>query len=436
MSQSLPYLRQEFLTAQSANVQSVSGATDTSQAFEQSLQSALLKLSSERRAGQLRRGGAPSGSEIHGRRVPSPAGDTPALPPCALAIVSTIARPSPLPLRLRASSARLKRSKARGRESVGETEPLVGDVQLDPVAFRSERSVTAPAPWTRAFSTRFPSACSTRCGSASNGTSPSSTSIRRPSSSARAEKRSATTARSSLEPSGSGSIGRPPCSDAREQEQIGGERAQTVRLLGGRAERIFELGARPGMAERQLELGLQQRERRPQLMARVGNEPPLVLECGLQPLQHVVQRLGEPLRPRPWPRRDRQTAPGRRGGDLGGLPAHLLDRAQRRAREHVAGERREQERERRGHEQLPPEVLERLVARVERAADDKRTLRAVGVLGNREQAPPSAAPGERRARPQRPSRATRRASLALSSGGMPAGCEMTTAPSGRAPVRG
>jgi uncharacterized protein with FMN-binding domain len=45
MSQSLPYLRQEFLKAQSANVQLVSGATDTSQAFEQSLQSALLRLS-------------------------------------------------------------------------------------------------------------------------------------------------------------------------------------------------------------------------------------------------------------------------------------------------------------------------------------------------------------------------------------------------------
>ena len=45
MSQSLPYLRQEFLSAQSANIQQVSGATDTSTAFEQSLQSALLKLS-------------------------------------------------------------------------------------------------------------------------------------------------------------------------------------------------------------------------------------------------------------------------------------------------------------------------------------------------------------------------------------------------------
>jgi uncharacterized protein with FMN-binding domain len=44
MSQALPILRQEFLSAQSANIQMVSGATYTSQAFEQSLQSALLKL--------------------------------------------------------------------------------------------------------------------------------------------------------------------------------------------------------------------------------------------------------------------------------------------------------------------------------------------------------------------------------------------------------
>ncbi len=43
MSQALPQLRQEVLTAQSANVQAISGASFTSQAFEQSLQSALLK---------------------------------------------------------------------------------------------------------------------------------------------------------------------------------------------------------------------------------------------------------------------------------------------------------------------------------------------------------------------------------------------------------
>jgi hypothetical protein len=43
MSQALPILRQEFLAAQSARVQMVSGATYTSEAFVQSLQSALLK---------------------------------------------------------------------------------------------------------------------------------------------------------------------------------------------------------------------------------------------------------------------------------------------------------------------------------------------------------------------------------------------------------
>jgi uncharacterized protein with FMN-binding domain len=44
MSQALPLLRQEFLKAQSANVEMISGATDTSRAFEASLQSALAKL--------------------------------------------------------------------------------------------------------------------------------------------------------------------------------------------------------------------------------------------------------------------------------------------------------------------------------------------------------------------------------------------------------
>ena len=43
MSQALPILRQEFLAAQSARIQMVSGATYTSEAFVQSLQSALVK---------------------------------------------------------------------------------------------------------------------------------------------------------------------------------------------------------------------------------------------------------------------------------------------------------------------------------------------------------------------------------------------------------
>lgn len=42
-SQALPYLKQEVLKAQSANVQLISGATDSSYAFVQSLQAAILK---------------------------------------------------------------------------------------------------------------------------------------------------------------------------------------------------------------------------------------------------------------------------------------------------------------------------------------------------------------------------------------------------------
>jgi len=42
-SQAMPYLKQEALQAQGANVNIISGATDTSQAFIQSLSSALAK---------------------------------------------------------------------------------------------------------------------------------------------------------------------------------------------------------------------------------------------------------------------------------------------------------------------------------------------------------------------------------------------------------
>jgi uncharacterized protein with FMN-binding domain len=42
--QALPMLAQEVLQAQSANIQMISGATDTSYAFAQSLQSALLQI--------------------------------------------------------------------------------------------------------------------------------------------------------------------------------------------------------------------------------------------------------------------------------------------------------------------------------------------------------------------------------------------------------
>jgi uncharacterized protein with FMN-binding domain len=44
MSQAIPLLRQEVLTAQSANVQMISHASDTSDAFLQSLQAAVSRI--------------------------------------------------------------------------------------------------------------------------------------------------------------------------------------------------------------------------------------------------------------------------------------------------------------------------------------------------------------------------------------------------------
>ncbi len=45
--QAIPYLQQEAITAQSAQVDGVSGATDTSQAFRESLASALSKAAQQ-----------------------------------------------------------------------------------------------------------------------------------------------------------------------------------------------------------------------------------------------------------------------------------------------------------------------------------------------------------------------------------------------------
>src|SRR5581483_1355783 len=80
---------------------------------------------------------------------------------------------------------------------------------------------------------------------------------------------------------------------AGEQQQVLGEARQTLRLLRGRANRGLELRSRPRTAQRELELAAQQGERRPQLVARVAQEAALVLERRLEPLEHVVQRLGE-----------------------------------------------------------------------------------------------------------------------------------------------
>ena len=122
---------------------------------------------------------------------------------------------------------------------------------------------------------------------------------------------------------------------AREDEQVLREPHEAVGLLGCGGERGVQLLGTPRPAERELELGLQQRERRPELVARIRNEAALALEPGLEPCEH---------------------------------------RSQRRGREHVARERGEQQHERAAEQELRPQGGERVVPVVERCAGDDDQL--------------------------------------------------------------
>ncbi len=81
----------------------------------------------------------------------------------------------------------------------------------------------------------------------------------------------------------------------REDEQILRKPHEPLHLLAGGVQRGLELLLRPGPPRRELELGPQGRERRPELVARVGDEAPLAREAGVEALEHLVQRLAEAM---------------------------------------------------------------------------------------------------------------------------------------------
>ncbi|MEO9174183.1 MAG: hypothetical protein ABI317_01630, partial [Gaiellales bacterium] len=100
--------------------------------------------------------------------------------------------------------------------------------------------------------------------------------------------------------------------DAGEQEQVIRQLGEPVGLLAGRAQRLAQLGGGVRLVERELDLGLEQRERRAQLMTGVSDEAALTLEAELQPFprrlqprEHLVQSSAETTDLVP-PRGDRQ----------------------------------------------------------------------------------------------------------------------------------
>jgi hypothetical protein len=146
--------------------------------------------------------------------------------------------------------------------------------------------------------------------------------------------------------------------------------SEPVGLDARLAERGAQLLLALGVVEREVELRSEEGERRAQLVPGLGDEAALPLEGRLEPGEHLVERLAEPVQLVPRPR-EGQPLPGPVGGDLGGAAAHRLDRAQAGSREHVAETRGEQERDRAGDEELGAQVAERLGTVLAGRADDE-----------------------------------------------------------------
>ena len=110
-----------------------------------------------------------------------------------------------------------------------------------------------------------------------------------------------------------------------DRQQVLGELGEPVGLLGGRGQRRPQLLGRAALGERQLQLGPQDRQRRAQLVAGVGDEGALVLQRLAEALEHLVQRRAEPS-DLVVGRRHRQALVGLGGGDLRRPRPHRLDR--------------------------------------------------------------------------------------------------------------
>jgi hypothetical protein len=127
----------------------------------------------------------------------------------------------------------------------------------------------------------------------------------------------------------------------------------------------------------QLELRLEDGERRAELVARIGHERPLAVEGPLEPPEHVVQGEAEAAK-LVLGRRQRQALAGLRPGD-GGRPApHGLNRREGPGGDGVAGEAREQEPQRSADAEGAAQGLERSLTLLEQDTDHHNARRLPG----------------------------------------------------------
>ena len=118
---------------------------------------------------------------------------------------------------------------------------------------------------------------------------------------------------------------------AGHDQHVLGQLGQVVALLDDSTSASRTCGSCLAGAQRALQLGLDHRHRRTQLVARVRDEAALALERAPQAVEHLVERLAEPA--------DLVVGGGQRQPvvrvgerNLLGSPAHRLDRAQPRGR--------------------------------------------------------------------------------------------------------
>ena len=300
-------------------------------------------------------------------------------PPWLRITAATIASPRPDPPPPRAGSARLKRSKARGRKSSGKPAPWSRTV-----------IATMPAPISSAASSTARRRGAARCrpgprwparALAGRRRRRAPRGIRRRSGGPRGRRGGASRAATAPQQVAPRRRGR-----CRGRRRPSSARASISRSSASRHRRSVSSPADARAApsslgaavaeQRHLDLALQDRQGGPQLVARIGDEAALGgdrvalgLPGSLEPIEHRVERRGEAPE-LVGDRRLREAAIGD-VGDLLGPPAHGLDRPQRDAGDGVARRAGHDEGGAEPHQLDQEQRREGLVVVVPRRSDDR-----------------------------------------------------------------